>query len=295
MSQVAPRQKRVKDLYTERFNQRRYRLSPGLLAVATYIDAHRHAVLGLSALEIGFETGTSDATVIRAIQALGFSGLRDLKDTLDGWLGETDSPVEKMALTARELGGDCDAAIDFVIDSQRRTAEALAEPENRRAMAAAVRLLAGADGVCVFGIGASGIIAHYAARLFSRSGLPGLALNATGIALGEQLLGMRAGQVLLMLLHGRAHREATATLAEAQRLGLPVVMILGRADSPLRAHAAASILLPRVKSEHVALHAPGLVTIEAMHLALSAATPERTVGTLDRLVTLYGEIRPHSR
>lgn len=58
---------------------------------------HRHAVLGKSALEIGCETDTSDATVIRAIQALGFQGLVDIKETLEAYLGVTDSPVEKMA------------------------------------------------------------------------------------------------------------------------------------------------------------------------------------------------------
>lgn len=75
------------DRFGEQLRKRRDRLSPGLLAVAEYIDGHRHAVLAKSALEIGFETNTSDATVIRAIQALGFQGLVDLKETLEAYLG----------------------------------------------------------------------------------------------------------------------------------------------------------------------------------------------------------------
>lgn len=54
------------DRFGEQLRKRRDRLSPGLLAVAEYIDGHRHTVLAKSALEIGFETNTSDATVIRA-------------------------------------------------------------------------------------------------------------------------------------------------------------------------------------------------------------------------------------
>lgn len=83
------------DRYGERLKKRRDQLSPGLVTVADYIDGHRHAVLSKSALEIAFDTGTSDATVIRAIQALGFRGLIDLKETLKAYLGETDSPSRK--------------------------------------------------------------------------------------------------------------------------------------------------------------------------------------------------------
>jgi DNA-binding MurR/RpiR family transcriptional regulator len=290
----SPYPRRLRDTYGERLNRRRERLSPGLLAVAEYIDGHRHAVLGLSALEIGFQTGTSDATVIRAIQALGFGGLRELKETLDAWLGQTDSPVEKMATTVDALA-DSDAAIDFVIESQRLTLEALASPENRLGMAQAVALLAGAESVGVFGIGASGIIAQYAARLFDRAGLAGCAYNTTGIGLAEQLLSMRRGQVVVMLLHGRAHREAMTVIAEAGRLQIPVIMVLGRADTPLRQHAQAALVLPRIKSEHVALHAQSMTAIEAMHLALSSRIAPRTLATLDRLLVLRSEIRPNSK
>lgn len=295
MPPVSPRPRRVKDVFGDRLTSRRDRLSPGPLTVAEFIDKNRHAVLGLSALEIGFETGTSDATVIRAVQALGFSGLRDLKDTLDAWLGLTDSPLEKMSSTAREFGQDSDAAVDFVIESQRQAIDALDEPENRRAMSEAVALLRDATSIGVFGIGASGIIASYTARLFSRSGLPGFALNETGIALAEQLLSVQSAQVLLMMLHGRAHREAMTTITEAKRLNVPIIMVLGKPDSPLRPHAAVSFILPRAKSEKVALHFPSIILAETLHLAYSASKPDQSIETLDRLVQLRESIRPHSR
>lgn len=293
--------RRLRDHFGERLQRRADRLTPTMATVAAFIDGNRHAVLGLSALGIGSATGTSDATVIRTIQALGFSGLRELKDTLDAWLGETDSPVEKMAQTSAALGpgsvagGAADRAIDLVLENQAATMAALAAPENRAAMAAAVRLIAGAKALGLFGIGASGMIADYAARLFSRSGLPARAYNATGIALAEQLLDLAPGHVLVMLLHGRPHREALASLAEAKALGVPVVMLLGRADTPLIEAADVALVLPRARADRVALHAPALVALEALHLAVSAELGARPVETLDRLVRLRSEIRPHSR
>ncbi len=285
----------VKDRFGEQLAKRKDRLSPTSLAVAGFIDANRHGVLGLSALEIGLEAGTSDATVIRTIQALGFTGLRDLKDTLGVWLSEVESPVEKMSNTTLSLGQDTNATIDFVINSQKAALDALGSSLNREAIAKAVPLIAQATGVGIFGIAANGIIAEYGARLFSRSGIPGKAFNLTGVALAENLLQMAKGDVLIMLLHGRAHREATTTLAEAKRLAVPVVMILGREDASLRAQADASLVLPRQKSQNVALHSQTLFALEALHLGVSSLAPDRSVQTLDRLVTLRKDVRPYSR
>lgn len=294
MSRQAGKTRRI-DRYGERLRKRRDTLSPGMLTVADYIDGHRHAVLSKSALEIGFATGTSDATVIRTLQALGFSGLVDLKDTLEAYLGQTDSPIEKMAATTDALKGNSDAAIDFVVENQRAALETLASFDNRAALATATQLLATSTGIGVFGIGASGIIADYAARLFARSGFRAYALNNTGIALAEQMLSIEQGHALLMLLHGRPHREALAAINEAKRLDVPVILVLSQSESVLRQHASACLIIPRTKSEHVALHAPSLVVVETIALALAAAAEERTLKTLNRLVDFRSAIRPDKR
>jgi DNA-binding MurR/RpiR family transcriptional regulator len=289
------KQIRIKDRFGEQLAKRRDRLSPSLLKVAEFIDGHRHRVLGLSALEIGFETGASDATVIRAIQALGFSGLIELKDVTEAWLGQVDSPIEQMAETLRNVDGHISHAVDFVLQATSTTVESLSSEENRQALMGITRLLSEADAVGFFGLGSSGIIADYGARLFTRSGTPGYALNATGIALAEQLLALRQGHVLVMMLHGRAHREAMATIAGAESLQIPIVMILGKSDSPLRSHAAEVLILPRAKSDHVQLHAPSLIAIELLHVTCSAMKPKAALETLERLVELRTLIRPNSK
>lgn len=262
---------------------------------AEFIDGHRHAVLGKSALEIARETGTSDATVIRAIQTLGFDGLVDLKSTLEAFLGQTDSPSEKMAATADDLVDGIDSAIDFVLTDQTNAMAALASPENRSQMAFAAKLAASAKKIGFFGNGASGIIAEYAARLFLRSGYPSYVLNRTGMSLAEQIVQIERGDVLIMMLHGRPHREALATIAEAERLRVPIVLIVGKADTVLLKHATAQIVLPRAKSEHIALHAPALTCVETLMLTLVAENQQRTLASIDRLLDIREHIRPNKR
>ena len=149
------------DIYGERFRTRASQLTPGLRVVASYINEHREVVLEQTAMEIAATLNTSDATVIRAIQALGFAGLRDLKRTLEQWLGPALSSSEKMSTTVSNLTSDVNTAIDFVLEGHLYTCNVLSEPENRHALAQAVALLVQARQVAIFGIGASGILADW--------------------------------------------------------------------------------------------------------------------------------------
>ncbi|MFS8039008.1 MurR/RpiR family transcriptional regulator [Xanthobacter sp. AM11] len=283
------------DRLGERLRARRAGLSPRLKVVADYINENRRAVLGQSALEIAAETATSDATVIRAVQALGFDGLKDLKRTISGYLGEVISSVDKMSSTTEHLARDIDAAIDFVRDGHMMGIEKITTRENRDAIAAAVDLMRKAGGIGVFGIGASAILADYAARLLVRNGRHAYALNRTGISLGEQLLAVRRGDVLVMMGQASAHREGAAALEEARRLDVPMILLTGSASPAFGRQAQVVIRVPRGKSETVPLHGLVLMCIEMLVIGLAAAEPERSTRSLERLHTLYDDIRKPPR
>ena len=86
------------DVLGERYRARAAGLSPQLQAVVRYIHENREAVVEATAMEIAAATQSSDATVVRAVQALGFAGLRDLKKTLVAWFGPAMNSEEKMIL-----------------------------------------------------------------------------------------------------------------------------------------------------------------------------------------------------
>lgn len=233
------------DVYGDRFRSRGHQLTPRLLQVARYINENREAVMEQTAMEIAALLKTSDATVVRAIQALGFAGLRDLKQTLEQWFGPVVTSSEKMSTTVNTLASDVNASIDFVLEGHQHTCEVLSEPHNRYAMAQAVSLLAQAKQVAIFGIGASGILAEYTARLFRRIGLPATPLNRTGIGLAEQLIALQRGDVLVMMAQKSAHREGQTTLREAKRLGIPAILLTNALDSRFSKEASVVIHVPR--------------------------------------------------
>lgn len=280
------------DLFGDRYRARAATLSPSLQAVARYIHDHREGVIDATAMDIAAATQTSDATVVRTVQALGFAGLRDLKATLAAWFGPAMNSEEKMSATVSDLSCDINSGIDFVLSGHQRACDTLAEPDNRQAVAAAVALLIDARQVALFGINASGILADYSARLFTRIGIPAVTLNRSGIALAEQLITLQRGDVLIMMAQKSAHREGVTTLKEAKRLGIPVILLTNVLDSAFARQADVVINVPRGgENGRMPLHGTVLVCLEMLILSVASATAARSVKTMKRIQDLNRSLK----
>lgn len=264
-------------------------LSPAGARVASYLDQNRAMVLASSALQIAAQLGTSDATVIRSVQALGFDGLPDLKQALAASLDEQRTPATNMRRTLAEVGANAAQAIDAVLDAHREGMEALQTEAGRAAILAAITALHPAVRIGVFGIGPSAHLARYVGFQLTRSGRLSFLLDATGWALADQLLGLRPGDAVLLLAYGKPYREVQAVMGEARRLGLPVVLVTDTATSAIARQATAVLMARRGRATQVALHATTLTALEAVILGLAAADHDNALqqlAELDRLRTL---------
>ncbi|MGU3527975.1 MurR/RpiR family transcriptional regulator [Raoultella planticola] len=291
MKTPVKREKGRIDLFGERFRARAHQLSPRLLAVVSYINDNREVVLERTAMEIAAATQTSDATVVRAIQALGFAGLRELKQTMERWFGPSITSSEKMLSTVNALSCDVNSSIDFVLEGHQRACEVLSRPANRAAVAQAVALLSEARQVAIFGIGASGILAEYTGRLFSRIGLPSCVLNRTGFSLAEQLINLQRGDVMIMMGQKSPHREGMTALREARRLGIPTILLTQAVDSRFSQEAQVVIDVPRGGDNgRVPLHGTVLVCLEMLVLSVATTTPQRTMKSMKRINELHKAI-----
>lgn len=291
MKTPVKREKGRVDLFGERFRARAHQLSPRLLAVVSYINDNREVVLERTAMEIAAATQTSYATVVRAIQALGFAGLRELKQTMERWFGPSITSSEKMLSTVNALSCDVNSSIDFVLEGHQRACEVLSRPANRAAVAQAVALLSEARQVAIFGIGASGILAEYTGRLFSRIGLPSCVLNRTGFSLAEQLISLQRGDVMIMMGQKSPHREGMTALREARRLGIPTILLTQAVDSRFSQEAQVVIDVPRGGDNgRVPLHGTVLVCLEMLVLSVATTTPQRTMKSMKRINELHKAI-----
>jgi DNA-binding MurR/RpiR family transcriptional regulator len=252
------------------------------LRVARFIDENRQIVLASSAAALGARIGTSDATVLRTIQTLGFASLADLKSAiLNG--SPVSTPADDMRRTLVDLDNATGAALNGILQAHADGLDVLRSEKCRGQIAEGVRVLDGAERIVVFGIGPSSALATYVSVLLARSGRRSRTINATGSMLADQLLDLGKGDALLILAYGRLYREVKAVFAEARALGLPTVLVTEAKDTPLAKLADVCVAIPRGRPGQVALHGATLVGLEALVLSLAAARPEAALSSLDNL------------
>ena len=285
------------DPFRERIDGLASSLAPALVRVARFIDGNRARALAGSAADIAGFVGTSDATVVRAAQALGFAGLGDLKQALVAVLEAPSTPADDMRRTLDEVGSHVGRAVDAVLEAHEDAVRVLRAPETRAGLAAAVSLLHTPERIAIFGIGPSAQLARYACFPLGRTGRRTLLLDRTGRGLADQMLDLRRGDGLLALAYGRPYREIAAVLAETRRLGLPSVLLTGDACHKLAPMADVVVAVPRGRAGRVALHGATLVALEAIVLGLTAAMGDQALAALDRLGALRDAIddRPDRR
>jgi DNA-binding MurR/RpiR family transcriptional regulator len=275
------------DKLRDRLRARGRGLSPALLRVLEFIDTHRDEAMTKSALELAAAIGTSDATVIRAVQALGFDGLRELRQALATTFGEGQTPIDTITRTVASIKEHSATAVDQVFADHRETFAALASAETRASILAAVERLSSARRVGIFGIASTAFLARYFALSLNRTGRPTALFDACMAPLPEQLLEMRGVDALLMLAYGKPYKEAMLTIAEARRLKVPIVLITDSKETAMARHAAVTVPVLRGHAGHIAMHGTTFVCLEAITFAMAAEDPPRAISTLERL----GELR----
>lgn len=280
---------------TDAFGESVRRLSsdmpPAVARVAAFLDRNRVAVLASSAAQIAAGAKTSDATVIRTVQALGYDGLPALKQALAASLDGQASPATNMGRTLAEIGDDSEGAVHAVLDAHREALEGLASVEGRKGIRTAVEVLHPANRIAIFGIGPSAHLARYVAMQLTRLGRRALAFDATGWGLADQLLALEDGDAVILLAYGQPYREVKAVMGEARRRLATVVLVTDAAESALAREASAVLLVRRGRANRVALHAGTLAALEALMLALAAVDGTQAVqrlAELDRMRKLIG-------
>lgn len=287
--------KKLQDIFTKRYRARKERLSPSLRLVADFIDQNRLDVMTRSAFELAKAIGTSDATVVRAVKALGFDGLADLRHKLANAYGHGSAPAENLTRTLANVGVNAGCAMNRVLDNHIATISALQTEAFQRAMNDALAVLHNAKRIAIFGIGPTAHIAGYFSNRLRRKGRRQFLLDKTGTMLADQLLDLEKGDALLMLTYGRAHYEAETAMTEARRLNLPIILITDSNNHTLLRKAKVVVNVGRGESGHFSMHGATVVGLEMLLLGLAQSDHINAVGTLRRLERLRTATGPKVR
>lgn len=254
-------------------------LAPAQRQVARFFTEYADRLGFFSAAEIAERLGTSDATVVRTAQALGYRGLADLKRALRTQDEAAPTPDARLAATLRH-GTDPAEVLDHVLDVHRAALE-LARETLLAPFPAAVALLGAADRVVLSGTGPSAAVADYGAVLLGRVGRTAATITATGIAAADQALALRNGDVLVLLAYTRLHTHASVLIDTARRRDVPVVLL----TDVLTDTAGVDLVLtcPRGMPGESSSHAVTVLLLDALVVALAAANRPRATTALREL------------
>jgi arabinose-5-phosphate isomerase len=136
---------------------------------------------------------------------------------------------------------DAAQMVEQLLGQQAQSITEAARHLNPNAVRNAVKLLTESPGKAVIaGVGKSGIVAQKIAATFTSTGTPAISLHP-GEALHGDLGIVGKGDTALLISNGGYTPELLALLPHLAARNVPVIAIVGRADSPLA--AAASVLL----------------------------------------------------
>jgi DNA-binding MurR/RpiR family transcriptional regulator len=263
-------------------------LSPKEQAVADFYAEHREEGAFLSAAEIAERLGTSDATVVRAVKALGYSGIPELRrELIDALLRARATPAVRLGRSLEDVGED---PLGQVLDREIELLEE-ARSVDRAEFARAAGLLASADRVLIFGLGPSGALAEYFALRLLRIGRPARAITASGLRLADALLDARRGDALLLMAYEPLDTEADAALTRANEFELPVVLLGDTLGDRLSGRVGCVLATRRGRHGTLGSAAATIVLLDALLLALAVRDRTRALAALGDLNRLRRRLR----
>lgn len=250
-------------------------LSPRERDVARYLARRPELAATASSSELGKRTGTSNATVVRAVQALGYEGLSDLREQLLKVMVDRLDPsvVLQRQLEGLEPGG----ITNQVLDSSVQTLQQMRRILDSRAWTTAVELVDGAGRVVCYGIEEGGCVAEAASLGLKQCGKHSRSLNATGLALANGLLDLNDGDVILLVAPLRRFREIDTVIDHASSVGARTILISESLGVALESRVDVVLATPQTTHAYASTLAAPMVLVHSLTLEVALRNRQRAV------------------
>ncbi len=269
--------------FDERVASRFEQMSPAEQRAIRFFQENREEVLIAPAAALAARAKTSDATIVRAVKALGFAGLDDLRRTLAGELRSLTTPAERLTRTLNEIGPSLSNAFEMTLEIHIRSLESLRRTITVDQFERAVSSLTKARRVLVFGLGPSSAMAAYLVIQLGRFGLDAVSLTNTGLLFADDLRKLREGDLVVILAYGRVYAELAVLLEEIQRRRLASLLLTDTLVARLRRRVDLVLPVARGRADLLSMHTATLGLIEALLVGVAATRPRQTLASLKKL------------
>ncbi|HJP72824.1 MAG TPA: MurR/RpiR family transcriptional regulator [Pseudonocardiaceae bacterium] len=282
---------------SEPLHERVAALLPGLRpterVVARFLADHPDQVMSSSAIRLAEQTGTSDATVLRTVKALGYTGLPDLKQQLLLAMTVRRDPVAVLGQRIDRLTADDAAICDQVLVDTAALINQTRTTIDPNAWTKSVDLLAASSSVLCYGIGPAGCLAELFALSLGRIGVSARSCDLTGFRLADSLLPLSARDTVVIIAPLREFREVDIVVEHARSVGAGSILLTEALGMAFRSRVDAVLTAPQsttsLSNEIIALTA----LVDALVLCLARRDNIRATDTYKLLNRLRAETAGH--
>lgn len=247
-------------------------------------------LLYASAAELGSESKTSNATVIRTLQSLGYAGLSELKQEVAAPFTSAVAPEVRLRQRIEFLGQNL-ATIQQEVWREAESLVALgAQGNSDEEYSAAIDVLIHARTVYCYGLGASGIAADHLSLRLRRTGVATRRLAVDGFRLADELLELSAHDAVVIFAPGRVTRDIEALLDRAQRVGAKVLLITDELRESLSGRVTAVLAAPHTPTGITAEGLIGILIADVIVQGIVAVGPDTALRVSQELNELRAQL-----
>ncbi|WP_346180351.1 MurR/RpiR family transcriptional regulator [Streptomyces osmaniensis] len=273
----------VRDMWDE--------LSASERTVAQYLaSAPAEQMMFASAQELGAASGTSNATVVRALQRLGYAGLPALKRELAADFTSALAPEVRLQQRIAHVGQDLEGIWNDVFDETQERIEQCRRLTGTDALKSAVEALAEAREVFCYGVAACELAARHLALALGRIGRRARFIGETGFALADPLLALGQGDAVVVFQPGRQLAELHVVVERARAVGARVVFVTDELGEVFEDRVDAVLTAPHTPTGNTNEALTGLVLADALVLALTTLDETRAVEHSHQLTALREQL-----
>lgn len=200
-------------------------LTPQQRVIADFVLDNLQELPFLSVPQMADRTGTSEATVVRFCQRIGYSGYSDLKMALV-------DDLRADGTSGSAAGSNADSVLAAMANLEKLNIDRTLESIDQATFGRVAAQLFKADHTFTFGLGISACLASFATYLLTEHGLRSTCLATGYTSPLEQLVVLRPSDTLLVFSLPPYSKPTLAVLSEARDRGIPTIVVTDRATSP---------------------------------------------------------------
>jgi len=254
--------------------------------VASYLLANYDEAAFLPAVDLAERLDLSQATLVRFAKAIGYSGFRDLRRSLQGLFRVRATPASRLQQKLGELASSQGHVLGKVLAMELQYLTEASHTVDPADFDHAVQILLNSQRIFVYASGPSGILADLAELRFRRLGILTISMTESGRHLLEKLQLLQAGDAVLVAGFHHVVPEMLAVLDYARAIGCRSILLTDTLGSALRDKPQVILAARRgpVSTFH-SLTVP-MSILNALILAVAMAKPDESLAALNRLQQL---------